>query len=144
MVIISSDAKKAYKDAIDSFAWIRIDESSNPPRLVVYGTHTYVNVIDDSTDPSKLNRVDDMNDLLGLKVDHENMVTSHLGPNVSFDDHDRAVRNLCDRIKRYRLEIIHLIQRLESLGYTTAPRSLDDENRFRIQQELLEAVDGLD
>ena len=142
--MISPQAKKTYKDAIEAYAWIRIDWSSDPPRLVVYGTYMYVNFIDDSTDPSKLDRVDDSSVLLELQVEHENMITTHYGPNASFEEHDRAVRNLCDRIKRYRLEIIQIIQKLERLGYATAPRSFDDENRFRIQEELLEAVDRLD
>lgn len=144
MPIISPQAKKAYKDAIEGFAWIRIDDSSNPPKLVLYGHYTHINVIDDTSDPSKLVRVDDLSNLLELEVDHKNMVTSHYGPNVTIEDHDRSVNELCRRIKHHRLEIIHLIQKLERLGYTTAPRSFDDENRFRIQEELLEAVDRLD
>ena len=109
MVSISPETKKAYKDAIDSLAWIRIDESSNP---------------------------------LSLKIDCERITISYLGPNVDLDRHDRAVRDLCERIKRYEIEIIWLIQNLEKLGYTTAPRSCDDE--VRIQTELLEALDRLD
>lgn len=109
MVSISPEAKKAYKDAIDSLAWIRIDESSN---------------------------------LLRLKIDCERMTISYLGPNVGLDGHDRAVRNFCDQIKHYEIEIICLIQNLEKLGYTTAPRSCDDE--VRIQKELVEALNRLD